>query len=158
NGPSATPVIEPAPETSTEPGGQDASGPNGETAPTSVTVTSTTAGPSSAELPSVLTGPVELSTLVITPATVELVAGEQVHLSVQALDSSGTPVTGLSVEWQTTVPSGSVSTDGLFTATAAGFFPDGLKVVASRGTSTVASNVAVSIRPGPLHGISVAPG
>ncbi|MDP3061717.1 MAG: trypsin-like peptidase domain-containing protein [Chloroflexota bacterium] len=101
--------------------------------------------------------PDPLSTVSVLP--VEVVAGADRQLAAAAADQYGNAIQDVQLSWSTLDPdAGSVTSSGLLTAgKVAGKFINAVKVRASQGSVTRESTTPVTIVPGPLELVAVAP-
>ncbi|HEY40470.1 MAG TPA: trypsin-like serine protease [Dehalococcoidia bacterium] len=106
---------------------------------------------------SVVINPDPLEAVSITTAQVG--AGESQQLVANAVDQYGNLVNDVSLAWTTLdTNAGSVSSDGLFNAEAVlGDYPDAVEVEATQGVVTCTATGQVTIIPGPLAGVYIAP-
>jgi Tol biopolymer transport system component len=106
---------------------------------------------------SVVINPDPLETVSITTAQVG--AGESQQLVANAMDQYGNLVSDVSLAWATLdTNAGSVSSDGSFSAGAVlGNYPDAVEVEATQGVATCTATGQITIIPGPLAGVFIAP-
>jgi uncharacterized protein YjdB len=102
---------------------------------------------------SITVATVPVASIVVSPESADLVAGQTAQLTAQLRDSSGASLTGRAVVWATSQASvATVSSDGVVTAVA----PGAATITAtSEGRSAMAT---VNVTPRPVSAVIVSPG
>ena len=94
----------------------------------------------------------------LTPETVELGLGEDQKFRAVAVDSYDNPISEAEISWATDEAVGTIAEDGtLSVATLAGTFEQGVKATASYSGAPAEATASVTVNPGPVAALSVAP-
>jgi len=103
-----------------------------------------------------------LDSIVVTPGTASVTAGNTRDFDAQGYDAKGNPITGLTYAWSTDDADASVSVTGLFSAYNAGSWSVNATVGGVTGTATVtvtaAAPASVTLTPGPTACYTAGPG
>ena len=105
--------------------------------------------------------PGPLQRVVITPSTVNLLAGGTQQFSAQGYDDNQVPIPNIAYTWAVVAGGGTISNTGLFTAgNVGGSFKNTVLVAANQGSTVKVDYASVSITPvpGPLDHVVITPG
>lgn len=118
-----------------------------------------TAGESSARNEVTVTiVPDELAQIELNPTFIEIQAGESMQLTIQPTDTHGNIIDDVDVSWSTVSPGATVSPSGrLRASTIAGSYGPTIEVTVSHEGRSVSTTAEVTVVPGPLHQVIVAP-
>ena len=133
----------------------------------------TTAGTFTATLKAIKQGnPPETSTATVTitvepgpldhvniePSTTTMEVTKAQQFTATALDQFDNPVPGLTFSYQADAQAGSIDNQGKFTArTTAGIYESGVTVAVTQGAVTQMATATVTVEPGPLDQVNIAP-
>ena len=102
--------------------------------------------------------PSSLAEAAIDPPDVVVAAGETLSLKIEGRDRYGNPIPDAQVSWQLEEAVGALGDDGVLTAaTTAGTFEEALAVAAEHDGLSAEAPTSVTIVPGPLEAIRIAP-
>ena len=104
----------------------------------------------------ILAGPLAASQL--EPANITIEAGASIQLRATPTDSHGNPVSGVRVSWSS-ISKGTVDVDsGKITAsTLTGTYGPTVQVTVSQGNTSILATADMTVVPGPLHQVRIAP-
>ncbi len=94
----------------------------------------------------------------VSPPSVTLDIGQTQQLTVEPVDAHGNPIAEAQIAWDAAPGVGDVAPKGLLSAgTRAGTYDRGVRATAVLGQVAVEAVASVTVRPGGLHSLSVAP-
>jgi hypothetical protein len=116
-------------------------------------------GATATDTAEVVVTPGPLSSLTLTPRSLTTEVDGQQQFLVQGRDAYGNEIPDLNLEWQVDPSAGTIdSSTGLFSAgTKAGEYPNAVRVVANYKGADLEATAAMTVEPGPLSNLMLAP-